>query len=278
MTSKVLVLGANGNVGKPLVEALLAKGETIKAASRSGQSAEGTEGIVFDFLDPSTYKPAFDGVDRAYIMLPTGYVQSRELLTPLIEIAAASNIKIVMQSAFGVDADDSIPYRQVEKTLENSGAPYVILRPNWFSDNFHTFWKSDIEQGMLTLPAGDGKSSFIDVRDLAECAAAALTDNRFTGQAYDLTGPEALSYAEAANILSEVTEKPITYTSIDDNSFIEKLKQAGLPEEYAQFLASILYPVREGWTSTVTDSVEQLTNKAPRSLKTYAEDHAAQLS
>jgi uncharacterized protein YbjT (DUF2867 family) len=131
---------------------------------------------------------------------------------------------------------------------------------------------------MLTLPAGDGKSSFIDVRDLAECAAAALTDNRFTGQAYDLTGPEALSYAEAANILSEVTEKPITYTSIDDNSFIEKLKQAGLPEEYAQFLASILYPVREGWTSTVTDSVEQLTNKAPRSLKTYAEDHAAQLS
>jgi uncharacterized protein YbjT (DUF2867 family) len=277
MTSKVLVLGANGNVGKPLVKTLLAKGENIKAASRTGKSVEGTEGVVFDFLDPSTYEPAFDGVDRAYIMLPTGYVQSRELLTPLIEIATAGSIKIVLQSAFGVDADDSIPYRQVEITLEKSGSPYVILRPNWFSDNFHTIWKSDIEQGMLTLPAGDGKSSFIDARDIAECAAVALTDNRFTGKAYDLTGPEALSYADAANILSRVIGKPIAYTSIDDISFIEKLKQAGLSEDYAQFLASLFYPVREGWTSTVTDSVKQLTNNAPRSLKTYAEDHAALL-
>jgi uncharacterized protein YbjT (DUF2867 family) len=278
MTNKVLVLGANGNVGTPLIEALLAKGEHVKAASRTGQSIAGVEGAVFDLLEPLTYESVFDGVDRAYLMLPTGYTQSRELLTPLIEIAAKRKIKVVMQSAFGVDADDSIPYRQAEIALEKSATPYVILRPNWFSDNFHTFWKTHIDQGLITLPAGEGKTSFIDVRDIAACAASALTDDRFNGAAYDLTGPEALSYADAAEILSRAIGKPVTYKSIDDNSFIENLLGAGLPEDYAQFLASIFYPVREGWTSTVTDSVMQLTSHSPRPLNIYAKDHARLLS
>jgi len=78
-------------------------------------------------------------VDRAYVMLPTGYVNVKELLLPVIQAAAERRVKVVFQSVFGVDADDSIPYRQVEIALEKSGTPYVILRPNWFSDNFHTF-------------------------------------------------------------------------------------------------------------------------------------------
>ncbi len=277
MTNKVLVLGATGNVGAPLVKALVARGEKVKAASRTGKSIEGTEGVVFDYTNPTTFGPAFDGVDRAYIMLPTGYVQSRELLTPVIEAAAARKVKVVFQSVFGVDADDSIPYRQVEIALENSGTPYVILRPNWFSDNFHNFWKAGIGQGQIAVPAADGKSSFIDVRDIAESAAAALTSDRFNGSAFALTGPEALSYADAAKILSDVLGRPIAYNPIDDETFIGILTGAGIPDDYAQFLASIFYPVREGWTSVVTDAVEKLTGTPPRSLRTYAEDHAADL-
>lgn len=277
MTNKVLVLGATGNVGVPLVKALVARGETVKAASRSGKSVEGAEGVAFDYSDPATFDPAFDGVDRAYIMLPTGYVQSRELLTPVIEAAAARKVKVVFQSVFGVDADDSIPYRQVEIALENSGTPYVILRPNWFSDNFHNFWKAGIDQGQIAVPAADGKSSFIDVRDIAESAAAALTSDRFNGNAFALTGPEALGYADAAGILSDVLGKPVAYTPIDDDTFIGILTGAGVPADYAQFLASIFYPVREGWTAVVTDAVETLTGHPPRSLQTYAQDHAGDL-
>ncbi len=278
MSKKILVLGAGGNVGIPLVKALVAKGETVKAATRSGKAIAGAEGVVFDFTDPATFGPAFEDVDRAYVMLPTGYVQSRELLIPVINAAAERKIKVVMQSVFGVEADDSIPYRQVEIALENSGTSYVIFRPNWFSDNFHNFWKAGIDHGQIAVPAGEGKSSFIDVRDIADCAAAALTSDRFDGNAYSLTGPAALSYAEAAEILSTVTGKTIRYNAIDDDAFIQMLTGAGVADDYAHFLASIFYPVREGWTSVVTDAVTELSGHSARSLETYAKDHLDQLT
>ncbi|MCG6408802.1 SDR family oxidoreductase [Vibrio fluvialis] len=275
--NKVLVLGASGHVGQPLVAELLAKGEQVKAASRSGQAFGAAEGVVFDFADPTTFDAAFDGVDRAYVMLPGGYVESKALLEPVIQAAAERNVKVVFQSVLGVDADDSIPYRQVEIALENSGAPYVILRPNWFADNFHTYWKAGIDQGVIGVPAGEGKSSFIDVRDIASSAAAALTTNRFDNQAFNLTGPEALSYAQAAQKISEALGKPVTYQAMEEGAFCDLLKSVGVPADYAEFLTSIFYPVREGWTAGVSDAVATLTGKAPRSLDEYIADHLAEL-
>lgn len=277
MSQKILVLGATGNVGQPLVRALLARGQHVKAASRSGTSVAGAEGVVFDYARPDTLNAAFDGVDRAYVMLPAGHVNSKELLLPVIQAAADRDVKVVLQTVFGVDADDSIPYRQVELALEQSGTPYVILRPNWFSDNFHNFWKTGIDHGQIALPAGTGKSSFIDVRDIAESAAVALTTDRFDGQSFNLTGPEAISYADAAQLLSEVTGKPVRYVPIDDSAFVEALTGAGVARDYADFLASIFHPVREGWTAAVTDHVQTLTGHAPRSLATYARDNAPRL-
>lgn len=275
--NKVLVLGASGHVGQPLVAELLAKGEQVKAASRSGKAFGAAEGVVFDFADPTTFDAAFDGVDRAYVMLPGGYVESKALLEPVIQAAAERNVKVVFQSVLGVDADDSIPYRQVEIALENSGVPYVILRPNWFADNFHTYWKAGIDQGVIGVPAGDGKSSFIDVRDIASSAAAALTTNRFDNQAFNLTGPEALSYAQAAQKISEALGKPVAYQAMEEGAFCDLLKSVGVPADYAEFLTSIFYPVREGWTAGVSDAVATLTGKAPRSLDEYIADHLAEL-
>ncbi|EKO3972857.1 SDR family oxidoreductase [Vibrio fluvialis] len=275
--NKVLVLGASGHVGQPLVAELLAKGEQVKAASRSGQAFGAAEGVVFDFADPTTFDAAFDGVDRAYVMLPGGYVESKALLEPVIQAAAERNVKVVFQSVLGVDADDSIPYRQVEIALENSGVPYVILRPNWFADNFHTYWKAGIDQGVIGVPAGDGKSSFIDVRDIASSAAAALTTNRFDNQAFNLTGPEALSYAQAAQKISAALGKPVAYQAMEEGAFCDLLKSVGVPADYAEFLTSIFYPVREGWTAGVSDAVATLTGKAPRSLDEYIADHLAEL-
>ncbi|MCE7596776.1 SDR family oxidoreductase [Vibrio fluvialis] len=275
--NKVLVLGASGHVGQPLVAELLAKGEQVKAASRSGKAFGAAEGVVFDFADPTTFDAAFDGVDRAYVMLPGGYVESKALLEPVIQAAAERNVKVVFQSVLGVDADDSIPYRQVEIALENSGVPYVILRPNWFADNFHTYWKAGIDQGVIGVPAGEGKSSFIDVRDIASSAAAALTTNRFDNQAFNLTGPEALSYAQAAQKISEALGKPVAYQAMEEGAFCDLLKSVGVPADYAEFLTSIFYPVREGWTAGVSDAVATLTGKAPRSLDEYIADHLAEL-
>lgn len=278
MSGKILVLGAGGNVGRPLVKALLARGEAVKAASRSGAAVDGAEGVVFDIANPATHAAAFEGVDRAYVMLPAGNVQAQALLMPVVNALIARKIKIVFQSVFGVDADDTIPYRQIELAIERAGVPFVILRPNWFADNFHTYWKAGVDHGVIAVPAAQGKTSFIDARDIADSAAAALTSQRFDGKAFNLTGPGALGYGEAAALLSEVTGKPIVYQATDDASFIAMLTGAGVPNDYASFLASIFHPVREGWTAAVTDHVQQLTGQAPRDLRRYALDHTADLT
>lgn len=278
MTGKVLVIGATGTVGRPLVAALLAKGVAVKAASRGGAAVDGAEGVVFDYANPATFGPAFEGVDRLYLLLPGGNTAITELLLPVVEAAVARKVKIVFQSVLGVDADDSIPYRQVEIAIEKSGVPYVLLRPNWFTDNFLTYWKPGIDHaGVIAVPAGEGKSSFIDARDIAASAAAALTSTAFDGRAFNLTGPAALGYGEAATILSAALGKPVAYQAVDDATFIGILTGAGVPEDYAAFLASIFYPVREGWTALVTDDVATLTGAAPRSVAQWAEDNAAAL-
>ena len=274
---KTLVFGATGNVGRPLVRGLVAQGFDVRAASRGGAVVEGAEGIAFEFGKPAMLDGAFDGVTQAYVLLPSGYVNVKELLSPIIETAIERNVKVVFQSVFGVDADDSIPYRQVEIALEKAAIPYVILRPNWFSDNFHTFWKPGIDHGRIALPAGEGKSSFIDARDVAACAVAALSSTQFDGRAFNLTGPEALSYAQAASIIANVVGRPVEYEAITDDAFVGILTGAGVPGDYAHFLASIFYPVRQGWTSAVTGDVETLTGRAPRSVEEYAADNAALL-
>ncbi|AVK21748.1 NAD(P)H-binding protein [Pseudomonas aeruginosa] len=158
MSKKILVLGATGTVGKPLVEGLLAKGEAVKAASRANRKMDGVESTPFDFGKPETIATALEGVDRTYMLLPAGYLNVRDLLLPFVEAAASRKVKIVFQSAFGVDANDANPMRQMEILLEKSGTPHVILRPNWFSDNFHHFWKASLDQGQIALPAGDSRT------------------------------------------------------------------------------------------------------------------------
>lgn len=279
MAGKILVIGATGNIGTPLVAELVKKGERVKAASRSGKAVAGAESVAFDLADASTFPAAFDGVDRAYVMVPTGYLGVDALLKPLIQFAADRKVKVVLQTVFGVDADDSIPYRQVELFLEKVGTPYVILRPNWFADNFHTFWLVGIkEHGVIGVPADNGKSSFIDVRDIAASAAAALTSDAFNGKAFNLTGPEALSYSDAATLITQAAGKTIAYTPVTDEAFIDILTGAGVPKDYAAFLATIFYPVRQGWTAAVTEDVKTLTGTAPRSLATYVSDHAAKFA
>ncbi|OKP79212.1 NAD(P)-dependent oxidoreductase [Ensifer adhaerens] len=201
----------------------------------------------------------------------------RRLVGPIMAAAAARGIKVVLMTVIGVDADDNIPYRQLELQLEKTGTPFVILRPNWFSDNFQSYWIEGIRHGAIAVPAAEGRTSFIDTRDIAESIVAALTSEAFNGRAFNLTGPEALSYGEAAAILSRVTVKPIAYTPVDDETFVGVLVGAGVPEDYARFLASIFHPVREGWVENPTGDVKILTGHEPRSLETYAKDNAEAL-
>ena len=276
MSKAILVVGGTGNVGRPLVAELVAKGEKVRIASRNPDSVrvDGATAVHVDLARPDTLETAFDGVDRTYVLAPAGNADHVGVLRPVIDKAARHGAKVVLQTAIGINADDNIPLRQVELRLEKSGIPYVILRPNWFADNFATYWLHDVLNGEIRVPAGDGKTSFVDTRDIAASAAAALTTDKFDNHSFDLTGPEAFGYAEAARMLSAATGRQISYRSIEDAPFIDALQAAGLNAAYAHMLAAIFYPVREGWTAPVTDAVETLTGEKPRTLKAYIEENA----
>jgi len=274
MSSTILVTAANGTVGQHLVPRLLAAGHRVRAASRTGRASLG-EATVLDFETPASFAAALEGVDAVYLVVPTGPHHPLHLLGGFVDAAAAKRIKLVLQSAIGVDADEAIPFRQLERKIEASGTPYVVLRPNWFFDNFHTYWLKDVrEHGLIQLPAGDTRTSFVDARDIADVAAAALTRPDFDGEALTLTGEESLTYADAAAVLAAVRGKPVRYEAVDAAQFIASAERSGLTREYAEHIAPIFYPVSQGWVAADTGDVSRVTGRAARRLVDYVADNA----
>lgn len=278
-TFTILVLGATGTVGSTLVQRLVDDGYRVRAATRAPDryAGPGTP-VALDLSDARTWAEALAGVDRLFLLSPPGHADQRALLQPFVEAAlrGGSLRRIVTMTAQGVDADDGIPFRQLERFIEASGVEFVHLRPTWFAQNFHTFWGVGIRDGgRLALPAEDAKVAFIDARDIGESAATALTrDDIERNRAYVLTGPRALSHAEAAAVLSEAAGNTITYTSIPDGAFREQLQPSGLPADYIELLVGLFGFVRMGVAQEVNDNVATLTGHSPRTLETYAAEHA----
>ena len=275
---KILVIGSKGNVGRALVEELAGAGERVRAATRNPSQSDGAPGVEpirFDYSDPSTFEPALEGCDRVFLIGPPDPAPHR-VMTPFVEAAVRDRRKLVLMTALGSDLDESGSLRQVELALERSGSPFVILRPNWFMDNFHTFWFAPIaEAGVIPLPAADAKTSLIAAGDIGAAAAATLRTDRYDGRAFTLTGPEALTYAEAAAVLSKAAGREIRYVPVDDETFIQSLVEAGVPGDLARYLADLFVLVREGGAAVISQDVELLTGRAPTTLTQYAQKHAS---
>jgi uncharacterized protein YbjT (DUF2867 family) len=270
--SKILVLGGNGNVGSELIRLLSNQGhKVVRATSRPLAT---TQDVHLNLVTGEGLDTAFDGVERAFLLSPPGYTNQHELLKPVIDQAVAKGVqKIVVMTAMGANADETAPFRLAERHLEQSGVAYNIIRPNWFMQNFHTFWMQGImEQGKILLPVGNAKGSFIDTRDIAAVAASLLTRRDLDNQDFDLTGGEALNHDEAAAILSHVTGRTIIYENISDEAMLAGLVAAGLPQDYAQFLIIILGFFKAGYSQAITDAVETITGTKPRTFAAYADD------
>lgn len=277
-SNAILVVGSTGNVGRALTGELVGENESVRAATRnpSGfKAAAGAEAVRFDYADAATFGPALEGTDRVFLIGPPS-PEPHPVMIPFLQAATRPKRKLVLMTAMGTEMDEGGSLRRVELFLEQSGAPFVILRPNWFMDNFHTSWLEPVRQaGVIPLPAGDGRTSLIDARDIAASAAAALGTDRFDGRAFTLTGPEALTYHEAAAMVSAAAGREIRYVPLDDAAFIRSSTDAGVPADLAEYLAALFGFVRQGLAAAITPSVEELTGRAPRRFQQYAEDHAA---
>ncbi|MES2899423.1 MAG: NAD(P)H-binding protein [Pseudomonadota bacterium] len=271
--NRILVVGANGTVGSEIVKLLRSAGEDVVSATSKAPSGRGQ--VRLELASGAGIEQAFAGVDRAFLMAPPGYLNQHEILAPLIEQAAQNRVRrVVLLSAFGADADESTPLRKAELHLERSGVPYNVLRPNWFMQNFNSYWiEGIVKAGLIQLPVADARTSFIDARDIAASAAALLLGETHPNQSFDLTGPESLTHADVAAILTEATGKQIRFEDITPAQMLPQLLAAGLPEAYSQFLVMILGLLKEGGAARITDAVQVITGRAPILFAQYARDY-----
>jgi uncharacterized protein YbjT (DUF2867 family) len=200
--SDTLVLAGTGKTGSRLAAKLAKLGLNVRTAARNGAD------VHFDWDDATTHRAALQGVDRLYLVAPVMRMDFADQVATFLDLAEAAGVRhVTYLSAYGIDqAPPQVALRAVELDLIGRGITHSILRPAWFMQNFsETFLKP--VNGVITVPTADGSEAFIDAEDIAAVAAETLASpDAHAGAAYALTGSEAITVSEAAEVIAGVTE------------------------------------------------------------------------
>ena len=263
--SDVLVLGSTGTTGSRVLHGLREAGVATRAATRNpvkpGQ-------IRFDWVDAATYRPALDGVSAVYLIAPVA-AEPR----PLVEefLAHAPDVRAVLLSSSAVD--ERTPVVGELPGLVRGQPGWAVLRPSWFMQNFtagHPIGDG-ARAGRIVTATGAARIAFVDAGDIAAVAVRALIDPEPHNTDHLLTGPRALSYAEAAQIVGEQLGRPVRHVPLATEDYRQFLIRDGLPEAYAGMLAALDEELRGGAEDRVTDTVERITGRPAREFRAFAE-------
>jgi len=282
--SAILVTGASGQVGGALVEELVRRGAKTRAMVRTeeqaiGLAARGVEAAVADLERPETLPGALDGVDRAFLMSRDDPMQP-EMEGAFVEAAARAGVgRIVKLSASGAGSDNPVGlmcrHARAERTLAESRLEHTVLRPQLYMQNFLIFGPSIAAEGRFSAPMGARRFALLDLRDVARVAAAALMEEGHAGAAYVVSGPEALSYGDAAETIGAAIGKEVAYEPAEPQAFRGALvAERGLPRWRADELAFIASAYGEGEGESVTDAVRRVVGAEPRTFAEFAKEHA----
>jgi len=276
----VLVTGSTGNVGVEVVKQLLARKTSVKASVLPGRDEAVVEGAVpveFDFGTPATFAAALEGVDRVFLMRPP-HMADAKAFRPFIEAMEKAGIQqVVFLSVQGAGQNPFVPHHGIEVLLKKSSLAWTFLRPSFFMQNLTTTHLADIrDRNEIYVPAGNGRTNFIDVADIGEAAAVCLTTLGHEKKAYELTGSEALSYDEVATILSTACDRPITYPRPSAKQFKQHMTQeCGYDDEFVGVMGKIYAIAKFGMAAGTTDTFERLVGRKPHTLKQWATQNAA---
>ncbi|WP_344165048.1 NAD(P)H-binding protein [Kribbella yunnanensis] len=261
----ILVLGATGKSGRRVVARLRAEGVEVRAASRSGETR-------FDWTDRGTWAAAVQGVEAVYLVAP----EDPEPIEAFVEEAVAAGVRRFV--ALSGRSMDKVVGRfapgmaEGERAVQASGVGWTILRANNFSQNFsEDVWSEPVEAGVLALPAGEVREPFVDLEDVAEVAAKVLTSAGHEGRAYDLSGPEAITFGEAVAAIAKVSGKAVSYVAVTPASYRAELVGIGLPGEVADELNELFAIMREGYLTTPSDDIAELLGRPAGSFTAYVE-------
>ena len=293
----ILVTGATGTVGSEVVKQLAAisssSGYNVRAAVHSNNksvklrqlNSEDIEIVDLDYTKQETVAHALNNVDKVFLQtLPTPNVA--DICSNIINEAKKNGVKYVVKlSAMGADSEPRSTilrlHGEEEKIIEDSGIPYTFLRPPAYMQNFVTQFGHTIKtQNAFYVPAGDAMMSFIDSRDIGAITAGILTRNnsgsslQHKNKAYDITGPDAISYGQAADILSSEAGKKISYVNITEEDARKGMNQIGVSDWFIDIMMELFRIIRAGYGSETTTVVEDITGRKPISFAQFAKDYA----
>jgi uncharacterized protein YbjT (DUF2867 family) len=282
---KILVTGGTGNVGSAVIQQLRQRGAMVRALVRKENLAkapkDGVEIVTGDLLDPISVRQALEGVDKLYLL---NAVLPDELTQGLIAYDLAKKLKlkqIVYHSVFHVERFKDVPHfaakLAIESAIREFDLPFTIIRPNYFMQNDVTLKDVLLGAGLYPMPLGTPGISTVDVRDIAEAAAIALTNDGHLGKTYNLVGPAVLSGPKAAAIWSHALGKEIRYGGEDMDAFEEQMRQQG--PAWSAFDIRMMFQgyLERGFVAGSGDveTLTQLLLHSPRSYEDFVKETAA---
>jgi uncharacterized protein YbjT (DUF2867 family) len=274
---KILVTGFNGKIGYEVARRAKEINLPIVCAVRNVEKAKQRYGdnyefVCLDFSRPETFQEALIGVDKVFLMYPPGdNIQFALFLEKAKELAIQH---IVYLSLKDVQFMPFVHHFKNEKLIKKAGIPYTFLRAGYFMQNLNDFLQKEIkERQRIFVPAGNGKTSFVDARDIAEIAVLSLEKSeQHKFQKYVITGDEALDFYEVAKIMSEVLNKNIQYTNPSVKEFKDFMISHGGNEEFINVVVGVHYPTKMGLAKGIKHDFEKVINKKPTKIKKYIED------
>lgn len=282
----ICITGAGGTVGREVIQQLEFAQVSFRAAYFSKAKvdaalAKGIDAVIIDYNHPETLRAAFQGCDKLFLLGPNALNQT-QLELNAVEAAKAVGVQhIVKQSVMGAEDEAfslALIHRPVEQAIEASGMAWTFLRPNSFMQNVVTFMSETIKaESVFYSASGEAKIAHVDVRDIAAVAVKALTEPTHAGQAYTLTGPEAMTYDELAQELSAVLGRSISHISLPPEDLKHGIVAEGLPETIADRMLDLERYYREDQASRITHDILRVTGQDPRRFAQYIRDSASLL-
>ena len=274
----ILVIGGRSKIGAALIDGLLERDQQVRVLVRAGEPAAGlaaAEVVTGDLADEGSLVTAMEGVEKVFL-LSSPHPDAISWHRHAIDAARRTDVQLLVRSSI-IGADRQSPAEFVgahtacDRYLEDSGLPHVIVRPNLFLQNIPASVIPSIDaSGAFYVDAGQARISMVDTRDVGAVAAVVLTEPGHVGAHYDVTGPEALSYADVAGRLTRALGRQTTYVDAPDEAVRDALLGAGLSAWFADALVGLYQDYRrsgtDGYAARVTNTVERLTGRPARSL------------
>lgn len=279
---RILVTGASGNVGREVVSALqhfhTDTVEIVLAAtspSSIGHNSSGMETVEFDFMQLPTVKSALRGVDTLFLLRPPPISDVPRYIAPAIEAAKEAGVRhIVFLSLQGVERQTRTPHYAIEQYLRASGVQWTFLRPSFFMQNLSTTHLEEIRtRSEIFVPAGMGKTNFVDVRDIGEAAAHILANpQQHEGKAFDLTGNASYTYNEIAALLTNELGRTIRYANPSKVHFFLRKWREGTSLTFTLIMIYLYHQTISGAADIYSSDLENLLGRSPRTIAEFIHD------